>query len=818
MSPRHFAVRPASGRPLSPADNGPGTAGPANKMTFAGLFMITLATLMYEILLTRIFSVTMWYHFAFMAISIAMFGMTVGALLVYLFPRFFSAARARLHLTLSALSFGLAILLSFLVHLRFPPGAAGSGMGFSSLALTYTIVSIPFMFSGIGVCLALTKFPGQVGKLYAADLAGAAAGCILLILTLNLTDGLTAVVLVAFLACLGAVLFALDLKSRRLVGLAVLGCFLFLTVAAANSVLAARGTSLFRLTWVKGSREPRALLEKWNSYSRIRIFRDPKSLDKPFGWGLSPTAAGLLPPVDQLGLTIDGSAFTVLTNYGGDLKRVEYLKRDVTNIAHYLRPEAEVLVIGAGGGRDVLSALAFDQRSVVGVEINKDILSAVNGTFGGFTGHLDRNPKVHFVNDEARSYIARSNKAYDLIQSSLIDTWAATAAGAFVLSENSLYTLEGWRVFLEHLKPRGILSFSRWYREDRNVGIYRLAALATTSLRRAGVRNPRDHMAVVRNLAVGTLLVSRDPLSPQDIETLAEVSRRMKFELILSPKEGRDPTLVAITSESDLDRFLARYPKNISPPTDDRPYFFLTIRLADAFRRMGPSRLNAVPVLGFLLIIVTGLTVLAILLPLALTAGRPGLKGSGSLLLFFAAIGFGFMLVEVSQMQRLIIFLGHPTYSLSVVLFTLLVACSFGSFTTNRIRTADLRKSGMARLAGLLLTLAAFGFATPWAVQAFEGAATPVRILVAAVLLAPIGLFMGMAFPLGMRLASARSADFTPWLWGINGAASVWASVAAVVIAMAGGISTSFWVGVACYFVALSMFVLAAARFTSRVS
>lgn len=165
---------------------------------------------------------------------------------------------------------------------------------------------------------------------------------------------------------------------------------------------------------------------------------------------------------------------------------------------------------------------------------------------------------------------------------------------------------------------------------------------------------------------------------------------------------------------------------------------------------MGPSRLNAVPVLGFLLIIVTGLTVLAILLPLALTAGRPGLKGSGSLLLFFAAIGFGFMLVEVSQMQRLIIFLGHPTYSLSVVLFTLLVACSFGSFTTNRIRTADLRKSGMARLAGLLLTLAAFGFATPWAVQAFEGAATPVRILVAAVLLAPIGLFMGMAFPLGM--------------------------------------------------------------------
>ncbi len=788
------------------------SAEPVRKTTYAGLFMVTLATLMYEILLTRIFSVTMWYHFAFMAISIAMFGMTVGALLVYLFPKFFSAARARLHLTLSSLAFTLAILLSFLGHLRFPPGAAGSGQGFSSLALTYTIVSIPFIFSGIGVCLALTKFPAEVGKLYAADLAGAAAGCILLILTLNLTDGLTAVVIVAFLACLGAALFALDLKSRGLVRLAALGCLVLAVLAAANSVLAARGTSLFRLTWVKGSREPRALLEKWNSYSRIRIFRDPKGLTKPFGWGLSPAAVFPFPPVEQLGLTIDGSAFTVLTNYGGDLKRLEFLKYDVTNIAHYLRPEAEVLVIGAGGGRDVLSALAFGQKHVVGVEINKDILRAVNGTFGEFTGRLDRNPKVRLVNDEARSYIVRSNKAYDLIQSSLIDTWAATAAGAFVLSENALYTVEGWKIFLDHLQPRGILSFSRWYRGDRNASMYRLASLAAVSLRQVGVRNPRDHMAIVRNQSIGTLLVSRDPFSPQDLETLTEVSRRMQFEVVLTPNQDQDPTLAAIASGRDIDRFIARYPLNISAPTDNRPFFFLTVRLRDAFRRLGPSRLNAVPVLGFLLVIVTGLTVLAILLPLALTARKPGFKGSGSLLLFFAAIGFGFMMVEVSQMQRLIIFLGHPTFSLSVVLFVLLLACSLGSFTTNRLRVEDIRKSGSARLAGLLLVLAAFGFATPWAIRAFEGAVTPVRILVAAVLLAPSGLFMGMAFPLGMRLASSRSSSLTPWLWGINGSTSVWASVAAVVIAMAAGISTSFWTGVGCYAVAALAFVRASRR------
>ncbi|OGD29789.1 MAG: hypothetical protein A2Y56_00130 [Candidatus Aminicenantes bacterium RBG_13_63_10] len=319
-------------------------------------------------------------------------------------------------------------------------------------------------------------------------------------------------------------------------------------------------------------------------------------------------------------------------------------------------------------------------------------------------------------------------------------------------------------------------------------------------------------MALVRNLSVGTLLVSRDPLSEKDLETLAEVSRAMQFELVLTPKESRDPTLVTITSGSDLDRFIAQYPLNISAPTDNSPFFFQTMRMKDAFRRMGPSRQNAVPVLGFLLIIVTGLTALAILLPLAFTARRPGLKSSIPLLLFFAAIGFGFMMVEVSQMQRLVVFLGHPTYSLSVVLFTLLTACSLGSLTTNRIRTEDFGRSGRLRLAGLLVLLAAFGLATPWAVRAFEGAVTPVRILVAVALLAPLGLFMGMAFPLGMRLASAQSERLTPWMWGINGAASVWASVGAVVIAMAAGISTSFWTGMACYILAWLMFFRASRR------
>jgi len=778
------------------------------KTTYAGLFMVTLATLMYEILLTRIFSVTMWYHFAFLAISIALFGMTVGAVLVYLFPKTFSEARARLHLALSALAFALTIVLSFLAHLRFPQAAMNSPHAFSTLALTYTAVAVPFVFSGVSVCLALTKFPQQVGKLYAADLAGAALGCVLLVAVLNWADGPTAVVIVAVLAGLGSFLFALGAGRPKLTIAAAVVCLVLAALAATNLVLAGRHVSLFRLVRVKGAVEPVPLLEKWNSYSRIQIYRDAELQKRPFGWGFSPayTPRG---PVDQLSLKIDANAFTVLTRFDGALKTLDYLRSDVINVAHYLRPRADVLAIGAGGGRDILSALVFNQKSVLGVEINQAILEAVNKTFGDFTGHLDRNPRVRFINDEARSYITRTRARFDIIQSSLIDTWAATAAGAFALSENSLYTVEAWTTFFEHLNPGGILTFSRWYQDKREVEVYRLATLASTALLRFGAGRPRDHILIIRNGQVGTILASRDPFSEMDLDTLDDVCQRLQYKIVLSPRFAGDATLAALASGRDLERFIARSKQNIAAPTDDNPYFFMTMRLGQAFKSLGRLQTNPVPVLAYLFLIVTGLTVLGIILPLALTRNKPSFRSAAPLMLFFAGIGFGFMMVEVSQMQRLIIFLGHPTYSLSVVLFVLLLSSSLGSLSTNRIAEPAFRKTAVSRLLTLILTLGVFGALTPLAIRAAQGAVTPIRILVAVGILAPIGFLMGMAFPLGMRLASAQSASLMPWLWGVNGSASVWASVAAIIIAMSAGISASFWAGVLCYLMAVAIFALA---------
>jgi spermidine synthase len=369
----------------------------------------------------------------------------------------------------------------------------------------------------------------------------------------------------------------------------------------------------------------------------VRVIGDPDRPIKPSGWGLSST----LPPdrrVRELHLDIDSYAGTELTAFHGDPSEVEHLKYDVTNVVHYLRPDSRVIVVGTGGGRDVLSALAFGQKSVTGVEFNEGIIDLVNRRFGDFTGHLDRNPRVRFVNDEARSFIARLQARADIIQISLIDTWAATASGAFVLTENSLYTVEAWRSFLDHLAPRGILSVSRWYYADRPGEVYRMASLASTTLMQMGVSRPGDHYAIVRARpahvpnapdGIGTMLVSRDPLSAADLDALDAVAARMQFEVVQSPRRSADDTFAALADGSRLAGAIAANELNIAAPTDDTPFFFHMLRLRDVFNitrwsDQGIVRFNmtAVGVLGVLLVTVIVLTGLCIVLPLVVARSR----------------------------------------------------------------------------------------------------------------------------------------------------------------------------------------------------
>jgi hypothetical protein len=755
----------------------------------------------------------MWYHFAFVAISVALFGMTVGALAVHMLPHRFPPAATARQLWQFAVLFGVAIAVCFAVQLAIPFTPRATLAGVASVVLTCVVISVPFVFSGVVVCLALTRFPGRVNRLYAADLVGAGLGCVLLVVLFSWLDGPSLVILVGALAATGAIAFAGVDHSRRGLVITSVAALVLAGFAGINGYRHANGDPVLRIIWTKEARDPDHLYERWNAFSRLTVDGDPDN-----------------PAADSLHLVIDSTAGTRLVRFR-DPSDSDILRDVIQNLPHHLRSDADVFVVGVGGGTDVLSALEFEQRSVTGAEINGDIMDIANGVFGDFTGHLDRDPRVHLVNDEARSYLARTSQRYDLIQISLIDTWAATAAGAFALTENSLYTTDAWGLFMDRLQDDGILSVTRYYRTTNAEGrpvepleTYRTIALAADVLTERGVDDPRDHIMVYRvptayRVDLATVLVSPRPFSARDREIVADRADALGFTPVPTSDVAEDPMLAALTTPGGPGEAVDDVAADISPPTDDRPFFF---QMADIGTFLGGDIgrddhvTRPVLVLGLLALTVLGLAGCCIALPLLLagrsTRERPERRRVVPLYTYFAGIGLGFLLIEIAQLQRLSMFLGHPTYGLTVVLFSVLVFSGIGSMLTERIVRDERRRSLLRPLVALVLAVIASGLATPAVIRAMDGATTPVRIATAVALLAPLALAMGMPFSVGMRAAATVDAAPTAFLWGINGASSVCASVLGVVIALFFGISAAFWCGALMYGIALGSLTVLAAR------
>ncbi|HEX5614451.1 MAG TPA: hypothetical protein VFZ83_04800 [Acidimicrobiia bacterium] len=782
---------------------------------YVGVFLVTLSTLVLEISLTRIFSVTMWYHFAFLAISIALFGMTFGALAVHLLPERFPAERAADQMARFSIAFGVAIAVCFAIQLQIPFTPRATVGGIASVVATCVVIAIPFVMSGIVVCLALTKFPARVNRLYAVDLIGAGLGCVALVLLFEWFDGPSLVVLTGAIATIAGVAFATAACSRRLVAVACVATLLLGGFAVINAARHDDGDPILDIVWTKEERDTEHDYERWNAFSRLTVDGDTED-----------------PNTILLSLLIDSTAGTALPRFTGDLEATDYLRDQISNLAHHARSDADVAVVGAGGGADVLSAVEFDQRSVTGIEINGDTVDIVNNVYGEFTGHLDEHPRVDIVTDEARSYLTRTDRRFDIIQISLIDTWAATGAGAFALSENGLYTTDAWDTFLDRLQPGGILSVARFHQTIGNDGepvepleAYRTVALAAQVLTDRGVENPRDHLAVYRiptayDVDVATVLVSRDPFTARDLGVFEREAERLGFTPVLTPDVVEDPFFADLTAPGGPSDAVDDLSADISPPTDNRPFFFQMADLGTLFDSdilRDDFVMRPVLVLAILAVTVLGLASLCIAFPVVVARRRGARlfdRRSLPFATFFGGIGLGFLLIEIAQLQRLSIFLGHPTYGLTVVLFSVLVFSGLGSMLTERFVDTERPVTLVAPLVTLLGVLVVAAFATPALIRTFDAATTPVRIAVSVGLLAPIALVMGMPFAIGMRTAAAHGAP-TAFLWAINGAMSVCASVFAVVIALFFGIAAAFWTGVAAYCVAVGSIVAVARRRTT---
>jgi hypothetical protein len=529
--------------------------------------------------------------------------------------------------------------------------------------------------------------------------------------------------------------------------------------------------------------------------------------------------------VRQLNILIDSTAGTVMTGYTGDPDETDFLRYDISNLVYWAQEGSDferAAIVGVGGGRDVLSAAEFGADEIKGIEINGNILDLVTEDYADFT-QLDKVPGLELVNDEARSYITRSSDEFDTIQISLIDTWAATSAGAFALSENSLYTTDAWDTFIDKLSDDGILSVSRWFRHENPepLEMLRTTALAAQTLTDRGVENPRDHILIYEGppeasaygSTVGTIMVSKEPLTDDVIDRVSEKAEEMQFTPVLTPDFANDEfPFEGLTEPGGPGPGLDAVKADISPPTDDKPFFFQMADIGNLVKRDLPANkqvFKSVVVLAALAVAVLLLAALCIGIPLFRIGRETSHKGRRPYYLYFCGIGLGFLMVEISQLMRLSTFLGHPTYALTVVLFTVLIFSGIGSMVVDRISSVDRPKSLLFPLLALLGVALVFGFMTPNLIESFAGETTPVRIGVAVGILAPLAFLMGMPFSLGMRMASTDESSPTAFLWGINGAMSVVASVFATVIALFFGIVWTLFTGIAAYALAAgSMYVL----------
>lgn len=769
----------------------------------AGLFLATLATLCLEVLDTRLLSVMAWYHLSFFAVSTAMFGMAAGALAVYLGGARFQGDAAAAALPRSALAFAISIPVCHLGNLvvRIPSGISAPSV--ASLLVSTLLLAIPFYLAGVVVTLALMRSGARIGLAYAVDLAGAALGGLLVFPLFKWSNLTTAVVVCGAIAALSAACFARFAGRRawpHVLAAAVLG------IGAWTNANAEKPITLWYVKdrYLGGEQLE---LERWNVHSRITMAN--KVDTAPFYWGPGANT----PPfeVHARPIAIDGDALTVMTRWSGEPDDLAWVQNDVTSLPYHLRKGGDAVVLGVGGGRDVLTALWARSRSVLGIELNGITVGLLKGVFRDYAGIAGR-PEVTLVHDEARSHLARLGPRFDVVQMSLIDTWASTAAGGFTLSENGLYTREAFATYLGALKPGGLCSVSRWYDPAKVSETTRLLTLGVAALLDRGVADPKRHLVLASASRVATLLVSRDPLSADDCAKLAAACAERGFRLEFSPTDAPEvPVFQRVLAARDLaalDAAVADPLYDYSPPTDERPFFFNLLKPSHAFSRTAfdqaggvlRGNLQASGTLLALFAISLLLVGLVIVLPLAST-GLPAMdvRTFGLSVAWFATIGFGFMLVQIGFMQRFAVYLGHPAYAVVAVLATMILAAGLGSFVSDRVRVEgrDGRSARVALSAALAIAATALlvrplvASTTSWSIGG--------RVAVTAAIVGVVAFALGFCFPTGMRLVRRISDTADAWMWGVNGAAGVLGAVAAVAIAMWGGITLNLWIAAALY-------------------
>ena len=743
--------------------------------------MVAGCVLALQVLLTRLFSAALFYHFSFLSISLALLGAGAGAIVVYVRPRWFE--RRPLEQELAAWAVVLAALLlvipAVLARIRFGTDDQVTGTFAALLALTSVVTTLLFAAAGIVIALAVRGYAATMSRLYAFDLGGAALGAVAVVPLMWLVGVPTLIVALAPVAALAALVFVRGRGplARAAAGLLVLGS---LAAALAGS------TGLYEPA---PPYEGGVVSDRWTPISRV------------VGYGARPSDGFTRLYYDR------GGAPVARYDRGGPMPDWRDLGLGPQSLGYVFGGRDRGLIIGGGGGRDILSALSAGVRSVDVIELNSAIVDTVDDSLRDFSGAPYSLPGVHTRAGDGRSILAEDDDEYDVIHIGYADTFSNSSGQAFALAENNLYTTEAFEEYFDHLRPNGVLDVTR---PRRMVGdeALRITMLALEALRRRGVERPERNVVVVLGQDIlsplfGTTLARTRPWTRAELDRLETLASRRGKGIAFAPGGPYRLEWADLARASSPRAFCEGYRLDVCAPTDDKPFFYQMRRLT-SLGSQGPGYLydGADP---FLILLITFgiLTVLSLALvaaPLVLRAReqRPPLAA----LAFFAAIGLGFLTLEIALIQRFVLFLGFPTYALSVVLFALLLWTGLGSLLAGRVR--DPRRSLTVALTVACGLIAASAVGLLPLLEALIDLPFGARVAITVLLLAPLGIPLGMAMPLGLGRLAELHAGGVPWAWGVNGIASVVASAGAITVAIVAGFPAATLVALACYLGALA--------------
>jgi len=785
------------------------------------IFLVSAMALAYEILLMRLFSIVQYHHFAYMIISLALLGYGASGSFLSFFKqrllRYFSAS-----LIGNILLFGITVVACYLggQHLLFNPDEIlWDNRQWLKLFVLYLLLALPFFFAANCIALTFSRYKQRISEIYAVDLFGAGLGSIFIIGALFLA------VPQKILLIMGSIIFVipaiawleLRLQTRR-------WAFLFLVLAAIPLFLPpdwivlaiSPYKGLSQQMRIQGSR----IIEERSSPLALLTVVENSLVPFRYAPGLS-LAAETEPP-EQIGIFMDGDGLNVITRFQEETEKFAHLDMVTSALPYHLRQLQNVLVLGGGGGADILQALTFDVPDISSVELNPQVVELVKER-AEFSGNLFNHDNVHIHIGEARSFVAGSSRTFDLIQLPILDSSSSSAAGLYALNENYLYTVEALQEYIKHLSSSGYLCMSRWVKLPPRDTL-KLFATAIEALKSLGFSSPENHLVMIRSWQSSSLLIKKSAFDKTEIAAVKEFCSKRLFDLVYYPgmevhEANRFNILLtpyfyqgaASLLGEDADLFLKRYKFNIAPSTDGRPYFsnfFKWQTLPEIVRLKGQGGMVLLES-GYLILVITLIqavvaSLVLILLPV-LFRTRDKLQTSTwsrpRIALYFFSIGLGFLFLEIAFIQKFILYLGHPLYAAAVVLAIFLVFAGMGSQFAQQKHFQVKWPVIIILILGIIeLILSGILF------NVLSGLAVPMKVFVAVVMLGPLAFCMGMPFPLALTEIGAEDSDLIPWAWAVNGCASVVAAVLATLLAVHFGFAVVVLISLALYGVAAATF------------